>query len=449
MKAIFLPFLSLLFQLGHIQGGDFLYDKFCNDDYPYIVPSTTDGKVNTGELPFVAKIINHRTAQPFTRDCSGSLISQYWILTSAHCVDQASYLEVILGKVYFQTPTTSLENQVFFVTSESIRTNIANGNDAALLKLVRGVQVTSYVFPSCLPSSCNHGEIDGCEYYVSSVEGFTSVLERKNTIMRPLGHDNTPATSNTTNNSKSTTSTSTMTTTTSSTTSGNISSGTTGAVEILSDKRIGVPDCNRVSGAPLFCVKDGKNMIIGLISKDNRFDCDEMSLYQRICSILSWINSIVYEEFTTLPVSTTSTLATLSTNSGQMGSTTTSWTQYCSKQRPTLQVSNGELLETSVSDTESIWTLSCHPGYQVVRDPIVQCYSDQSFLQGTCESSTPFSCQSEVSNVEFGYITRSTTSQIGALRFVYCWPGYRIQGNDTIQCQESGQWSAPGRCIRQ
>lgn len=133
---------------------------FCNA-YK-IEPKIKNGYTSKrGQFPFYAflAIANKERAVSW---CGGSLISNLWILTAAHCVQTAHRIGINLGSLKAENYTEMgrivdvVERKNVFVHIKYHRSSLIN--DMALIKLSQPVEFSNIIQSIKLPDSCESNE---------------------------------------------------------------------------------------------------------------------------------------------------------------------------------------------------------------------------------------------------------------------------------------------------
>ncbi|XP_078513823.1 coagulation factor X-like isoform X2 [Lissotriton helveticus] len=101
-----------------------------------------------GECPWQALLVNENQ-EGF---CGGTILNEYFILTSAHCVNQSRYFEVVVGEVDTKkkegTESVHMVERIFIHPIFVLQTY---DYDIALLRLKEPMNFTQYVIPVCIP----------------------------------------------------------------------------------------------------------------------------------------------------------------------------------------------------------------------------------------------------------------------------------------------------------
>ncbi|XP_055619897.1 collagenase-like [Toxorhynchites rutilus septentrionalis] len=116
-------------------------------------PRIINGKdAELGQFPYQAML---KIATPRGNAlCGGSLLSDEWVLTAGHCVENASSFEVTLGAVDFKDQGNDervVMNSTEYTRHEQYQAGSAT-NDIALIRLPQKVQLSDRIQPVKLPS---------------------------------------------------------------------------------------------------------------------------------------------------------------------------------------------------------------------------------------------------------------------------------------------------------
>ncbi|XP_055599208.1 collagenase-like [Uranotaenia lowii] len=128
-----------------------------------------------GQFPYFAQIF--LTVDGFNSLCGGSIISNRWILTAAHCADGVSRFQIFVGSVEITKGTQYFFQEKYIHPNYNMYLNY----DIALIRVNSTIIFTDYVKPITLPSI---GELNQYEGYKPLIMGFGKLGDNQATSSR-------------------------------------------------------------------------------------------------------------------------------------------------------------------------------------------------------------------------------------------------------------------------
>ena len=109
------------------------------------------------------------------------------------------------------------------------------------------------------------------------------------------------------------------------------------------------------------------------------------------------------------------------------------------------KIKNGTVIVSEVDDY-LLGMIKCEPNFEVVGDRLFFCLSTGTMTQpGSCQIPVIEKC-GMVPEIDDGLVSPGDY-KIGSRRTISCNNSLYLSGNETIECQNDGQWTEPGKCI--
>ncbi|XP_067439929.1 coagulation factor X-like [Thunnus thynnus] len=101
-----------------------------------------------GECPWQALLLNKEDR----RFCGGTILTEYIILTAAHCMNQSRFIYVKLGEfdILADDRNEAVHHVETIIIHKNFRPNTYH-NDIALIKLATPIKFTRFILPACIP----------------------------------------------------------------------------------------------------------------------------------------------------------------------------------------------------------------------------------------------------------------------------------------------------------
>ncbi|XP_031622770.1 serine protease persephone-like [Contarinia nasturtii] len=237
-----------------------------------------------GEFPAMAAL-GYFDRQVLVYKCGGSIISDQFVLTAAHCIYPSKPRVVRLGKAKIfddiNDPTTAVIRNIKTIIIHPGYNLTTKWNDIALIRVFDKIPFNDFVWPACLHT--NFGDVPSSQnltvtgWGISDPKRYTTMsklLRKANLKSMPLEECRTRLMLNHWQDAA-------------------LQSGFIEGQYCAYGA--GVTDaCRGDSGGPLQYLKTSTSVIVGIVSVGDYCGLDSPGIYTRVASYLDWIESYVW-----------------------------------------------------------------------------------------------------------------------------------------------------------
>jgi len=210
--------------------------------------------------------------------CGGTVISNRWILTAAHCLDVADSVTVVLGATKIRDRNEPGQQRIFVGKSGIVVHENWNpetlSNDIAMIKLPVAITFNQYIQPAALPKMGSDGRYATYEGDIAYASGWGKDSDKATSIAENLNYIEAPIMKQSTCNT--------------------YYLGVITPNQICISTKGGKSTCNGDSGGPLVYKQGSTNTLIGATSFGLALGCEVgyPGVFTRVSAFLPWIENV-------------------------------------------------------------------------------------------------------------------------------------------------------------